>query len=50
MGVLNNIGGAGYSGFVIGIVAVVAVATYGIVRASGLPFVSGGNGDVFGGY
>lgn len=51
MGVLNNIGGSGISGFYLGVVAVVAVATYGVVRGLGLPFIGGGgNGDVFGGY
>ena len=55
MGIVNDIVGSSVSGVYLGVTVVLAVATYGLVRGSGLPFIGGGGngnggiGDVFGG-
>tara|TARA_Y100000310_G_scaffold299002_1_gene333443 strand:- start:105 stop:269 length:165 start_codon:yes stop_codon:yes gene_type:complete len=53
MGVANDLVGSSVSGLYLGVTVVIAVATYSMVRGSGLPFVgtngNGGIGDVFGG-
>ena len=55
MGLANDLIGSGVGGFYLGLTVVVAVATYGLVRGSGIPLIgtggngNGGIGDVFGG-
>jgi hypothetical protein len=52
MGVFDDIAGSGVSGVYLGITIVLAVATYGLLRGSGLPLLGSPNGgtiDPFGG-